>query len=221
MNILVVAPHPDDEVMGMGGTIARFSDEGHEVVVVTVTKAGPPLFTDEFVRQGREEQARAHKVLGVSEALYLDLPAAGLSEVPHGEINAKCCDLVESLGPDWVFLPFAWDLHRDHREVFQSFMVALRPQGAGRNAKRIACYETASETHWGPAGVEPAFDPQWFVDITKTLGRKLEAARGFVSQMKDFPHERSAEALEALARMRGSSVSLEAAEGFVIVRETS
>jgi LmbE family N-acetylglucosaminyl deacetylase len=189
------------------------------VTVATVTKAGPPLFSEDHVSRGREGQARAHEILGVAESVFLDLPAAGLSEVPHRDINDRCLELVESQRPDWVLLPFGWDLHSDHREVFQSAMVALRPQGAGCGVRRIACYETVSETHWAAPGVEPAFVPNWHVDITSTLQRKLAAAREMASELKPFPHERSLEALESLARTRGTAVSIEAAEAFVIIRE--
>ncbi len=219
MRILVVAPHPDDEVFGMGGTIALLADQGHHVTVATMTVGVPPLYSDDFVQKERAEQAKAHEILKVAANLYGDLPAAKVSEVPHSEVNDKCCQILKTHSPDWVFLPYAWDIHRDHRELFQSFMVALRPQGAGSQVKRIACYETVSETHWSAAIVEPAFNPQWSVDISAVLDRKLAAAREFGSQLKPFPHERSIETLEALARMRGSTVSVEAAEAFVIIRE--
>ncbi len=220
MRILVVAPHPDDEVLGMGGAIAKFADEGHEVTVATMTKAWEPLFTADILRDGRREQAEAHEILGVAGNIYADLPAAGVAELPHRDVNAKCIEIVESVRPERVFLPFVWDLHRDHRELFQSFMVALRPQGPGRLVGRIACYETVSETRWGASGLEPAFEPQWYVDISLTLERKLKAAAAFKSQIQQYPHVRSPRALEALARMRGSTVSMEAAESFVILRDT-
>lgn len=221
MKVLVVAPHPDDEVLGMGGTIARLASEGHHLSVATVTRGTEPLFSEETVARGRQEQARAHRILGVSEAIYLDLPAAGLDGLLHREINERSLEVVESTRPEWVFLPHGWDLHRDHREVFQSFLVALRPQGPGAGVRRIACYETVSETHWSAPGLEPGFHPQWYVDITSTLERKLEAVRAFASQVREYPHERSVEGVEAQARRRGVTVSVDAAEAFVIIRERS
>lgn len=218
MRILVVAPHPDDEVLGMGGTIALLVDSGHHVTVATMTTA-VPLYSEEEQRRLRSEQARAHNILGVKDSLYADLPTAGVSGIPCHEVNAKCLAAVESAAPDWLFLPFALDLHRDHRDLFQAFMIAARPVGPGRALKRIACYETVSETHWAAPYLETSFQPQWFVDISSTLERKLSAVREFESQMRPFPDERSPEALEALARSRGTSLSIEAAEAFVIVRE--
>lgn len=215
--VLVVAPHPDDEVLGVGGTIARLSDEGATVVIVIVTKGRPPLFSEADVAQTRGEAARAHEILGVSETLFLDFPAAGLDGVPHQQLNAALASTLERVAPTSLFLPFYDDLHLDHRLVFRSALVAARPSNAWA-PKQILAYETLSETNWNAPYLTAGFQPSVFIDISSTLDRKLAAMRCFASQIKEFPHERSIEIVHTLATIRGSTVSRRAAESFVLVR---
>lgn len=216
--VLVIAPHPDDEVLGVGGTIARMITEGARVVVAVVTKGGPPLFSEESVAQGREEAARAHALLGVAETIYLDFPAARLDTVPHGDLNAKLCDLVQRLAPGTVFVPYRGDLHRDHQLVFESCLVATRPIGDSY-PREVLAYETLSETNWNAACAAAPFAPNVYVDISDHLRTKLAALECYESQLKAFPDERSVEAVRALAALRGATVSVAAAEAFVLVRE--
>lgn len=216
--ILVVAPHPDDEVLGAGGAIARLSSEGAEVHILVVTRGMPPLYTAADVERSRREAGEAHRILGVRETRFLDFPAAGLDTVAHGEVNAAIGEVGEELEPDAVFIPFAGDLHLDHQRTFLSALVASRPH-RGRPPKTVYCYETLSETNWNAPYLTPGFAPNVFMDITKHLERKIEALKAYASQVKPFPHERSVEAVRALAQLRGSTVGLAAAEAFVLVRE--
>jgi len=218
--VLVIAPHPDDEVLGVGGTIARTVTEGTRVVVAVVTKGAPPLFPEESVAQGREEAARAHALLGVAETVYLDFPAARLDTVPHGDLNARLCSLVQRLAPATVFVPYGGDLHQDHRLVFDSCLVATRPIGDSY-PREVLAYETLSETNWNAACAAAPFAPSVYVDISNHLGTKLAALACYQSQLKAFPNERSVEAVRALAALRGATVSLAAAEAFVLVRRVS
>lgn len=215
---LVLAPHPDDEVLGVGGTIARLADAGNQVVVAVVTRGQPPAFTAEMTAGLRAEAALAHAHLGVHETLWLDQPAAQLSEVPHGTLNAAIRQLVVDVEPDTLILPFVGDIHRDHQLSFLSGLVAARPHQA-RYPTTILAYETMSETNWNAPYLSPPFVPTMFMNITTTLDRKLEAMRMFGSQLRDFPHERSLEALRALAMLRGATVHLPAAEAFVVIRQ--
>lgn len=217
MRVLVIAPHPDDEVLGVGGTIARLSSEGHEVYVAIVTKGEPELFSSSLVKQGREEAMKCHELLGVKETHFMDFPAARLDTVQHHRLNSALSELISRVCPDIVFLPFNYDMHRDHRLVFESALVALRPVAAD-NVRDILCYETLSETNWNmPSGTE-GFTPNVFVDISEFLECKLQAAQLYASQMKAFPHERSIEAISCLARFRGATIGRNAAEAFVQVR---
>lgn len=214
---LVVAPHPDDEVLGAGGTMARLSDAGASVFVAVVTKGRPPLFSAESVSETRAEAKAAHAVLGVEETFWLDQPAAELSEVPQSELNASLGKLVDEVAPDTLLLPFVGDIHIDHSLVFLSSLVAARPRTA-TYPRCILAYETLSETNWNAPYVTPGFIPNVFVDISETLERKLTAMQQFRSQLCNAPNERSTETLRALAVLRGSTVHRNAAEGFVQVR---
>jgi LmbE family N-acetylglucosaminyl deacetylase len=215
--ILVVAPHHDDEVLGVGGTMARLAAEGAEVHVVTVTRGYPPLFSDEGERQVQCEALRAHGMLGVAGSTCLDFPAAHLDTVPHADLNAALARQYSEVRPDVLFVPFNGDIHRDHQRVFLSALVAARPNGSPAPGT-IYAYETVSETNWSAPYLTPGFHPTVFMDISEHLDAKIRAARAFESQMKPFPHERSAEALRALAAVRGSAVGRAAAEAFVLVR---
>jgi LmbE family N-acetylglucosaminyl deacetylase len=215
--VLVIAPHPDDEVLGVGGTIASLAAAGDDVCVAIVTKGYPPAFDEEFIATGRREALDAHRLLGVRKTLFLDLPAAELDTVAHRTVNAKLIDLIASVRPNVLFVPFPGDIHMDHQLVFLSSLVAARPNG-GRTVSAIYAYETLSETNWNAAYLTPGFQPNVFFDISDHLDRKLEAMQAYKSQIRPFPHERSADALRALAMIRGATIGRRAAEAFVLVR---
>jgi LmbE family N-acetylglucosaminyl deacetylase len=217
---LVIAPHPDDEVLGCGGTMARLADAGQDVHVAVVTRGQQPAFPIELVEQVRGELAKAHAVLGVKQCHFLDLPAAALDTLPGAELNKAVGQIVDDVSPDTLFVPFIGDVHRDHQLVFMASLVAARPRS--RNVpRRIYAYETLSETNWFAPGVTETFTPNVFFDIGAYLERKLEAFERFESQVKPFPDERSPKTIEALATVRGSSVYLNSAEGFMLIREIS
>lgn len=217
-NALIIAPHPDDEVLGCGGTIARLIREQGSVTVAIVTK-GTPLFPEDQVRRVRDEARRANAHLGTTQLEFLDLPVTTLHLMPEHELNAVFGKLVERVAPHLVLLPFPGDRHEDHRQIFDAALVALRPDGRRARVDRVACYETVSETHWAAPGVEASFEPNWFVDITETLEHKLAAMRLYVSQLEEAIPARSLEAIEALARFRGSVAGMKAAEAFHVVRD--
>jgi LmbE family N-acetylglucosaminyl deacetylase len=213
---LVLAPHADDEVLGAGGAIARWSGEGHCVHVAVVTRGKPPLYAEVEEETCRAEARAAHRRLGVARTWHLDLPAAELDGVPHRELNRRVAELLRACAPDELYLPFLGDVHLDHQLVFRSAMVAARP-GPG-SPRHIYAYETMSETNWNAPHLTPAFAPSHFVDISATLEAKLEALALYRSQVRPAPHERSLEALRALAVLRGATVGLGAAEAFVTIR---
>lgn len=216
--VLVIAPHPDDEVLGCGGTIARLTDAGHEVTTAIVTATWEPLFPSGASERVREETRAAAELLGVARTEFLGLPVVKLDQLPEYELNAALERLISAVSPTLVFLPFLGDRHEDHRQVFDAAMVALRPLASRRAVHTVLCYETISETHWSAPYNEAAFQPQVFVDVEATLERKIAAMRCYASQLQEPPGPRSLTALEALARWRGSTVSMVAAEAFVVVR---
>lgn len=219
MNVLVIAPHPDDEVLGCGGVMKKLADAGHAVHAAIVTKGWAPLFPDAQVEQVRNEARAAARVLGACELHFLDLPVTRLAHLPEHELNAAIEKLVDGVDPDWVFLPFRSDLHEDHKQIFDAAQIALRPLEHRARVERIYCYETLSETHWSAPGLEPPFTPQVYVDISQQLEAKLAAMRCYESQLRDAPHARCLQSIEALARFRGMTVNCHAAEAFVLVRE--
>lgn len=216
---LVVAPHPDDEVLGVGGTIARLVRESCHVTVLIVTSATPERFGVGSLAMGRGEARRAHEVLGVQDSRFLeDVPAAEVDRISHADVNMAIASVVGETRPDWLFIPFLGDIHMDHQLVALSSMVAARPVHPDRPS-RIYAYETLSETNWNAPYVAPGFHPTTFIDISATLETKIAAMQAYASQVRSFPDERSVEALRALATLRGATVSLPAAEAFVLLRE--
>lgn len=218
MRVLVIAPHPDDEIIGVGGTIAKRAKDGDEVYVCVVTKGKSPLFNDEFIEQGRKECRKADKKLGVRETIFLDFPAVMLETVPRYEFNGKISEVVNSIKPDEVYIPHRGDMQIDHQMVVDAAMVAVRPRG-NNYPKRVYAYETLSETGWNIPNIVNEFIPTVYEDITDTYEVKLEAMAIFESQLSAFPEARSIGAIEALAKYRGATVSVKAAEAFSLVRE--
>jgi N-acetylglucosamine malate deacetylase 1 len=224
--ILVLAPHADDETLGMGGTIARFASAGATVTVAVLTGPGEdgahPIYPQAEWDRVREEARSAFQVLGVNETIFENLPAVLVGDTPAWEVNRTVARVIADVRPHELYVPFPWDIHRDHRELFHAASVAWRPSSdTGRAIASVACYEVLSETHWNAPYVEPGFLPQRFVDVTATLQRKLDALRCYKSQMVPFPGARSIEAVEALARLRGAQIGCAAAEAFVVIREIS
>jgi N-acetylglucosamine malate deacetylase 1 len=218
--ILIIAPHPDDEVLGCGGLIAKASAAGHETTVLTISGHRPPIFTEEDYEITLEEAKKAHKLLSVKKSIYLNYPAIYVKDVPIPELNGKILDAMQSIQPDILLIPYP-DRNVDHRVIFDSSMVVSRPIGIGRSIKIVAAYETLSETHWNAPHIEPNFIPNWNVDITDNIDLKCEALSQFKSQIHQFPAPRSIEAIRALALFRGSQAGFGYGEGFHIIRQNN
>lgn len=219
MIVLVIATHPDDEVLGCGGVMARHSAEGERVHVLVVTRGIPELFPPEQVEETRGELQAAHEVLGVAGVTFLDFPAPKLDVVPGHELADAIRKVIHSVEASVIYMPHRGDIHADHRAVYWATLVAARPL-TGCPIRRLLCYETLSETEWASPSGTDAFVPTVFADISDYLEQKLHAMSLYASQLKEAPHPRSVQALEALARLRGSTVNLMAAEAFMLVRET-
>ena len=218
MRILVIAPHPDDEILGVGGTISKRATAGHEVYVCVVTKGCEPLFQAEYVETGRSECRKADSLLGVKETIFLDFPAAMLEEVPRYKLNDGILNVVQRIKPDEVYIPHRGDMQIDHKMIVDASMVALRPKYEHK-VSRIYEYETLSETGWDVPNTVNEFIPNVYEDISETLQCKLDAMSIFRSQLADFPAARSIGAIDALAKFRGATVGFNAAEAFCLIRE--
>ncbi|WP_031548015.1 PIG-L deacetylase family protein [Salinicoccus luteus] len=213
MNILVFAPHNDDEVLGAGGTIAKYAKAGHDVHICEVTSGPDP----EKVEALKQEARAAHAVLGVKDASFLELPMVGLRHTPTIEINAKFHEVVTRVNPEIVLLPHKGDMNFDHAETTYAAMVALRPFNVPE-LREILVYETLSETEWNTPTADNVFVPNVYVDISGTIDQKLEAMECYRSQLKDYPHPRSLEAIRALSMVRGTTICVEHAESFMLIR---
>ena len=218
--VLVVAPHPDDETLGVGGTIAKYSAQGDEVFVLMVSGHLPPIYSRKAYEETVSEAYSAFSVLGVEKSEFLEIPATMIGDQPLHEVNARISKVVNDFNPHIVLCPYP-DRHIDHRLVFDSVMVATRPVGVGKDIKIVAAYETLSETHWNAPHIEPNFTPNWVVDISDHISKKLNALECYKSQISEFPGPRSIEAVEALAKFRGTQAGFGYGEGFHIVRMIS
>lgn len=210
MNILVFAPHNDDEILGVGGTIKKYIKEGNDVCVCEVTSGIRKTLL-------QAEAQNAHDLLGIRKSIFLNIPVGKLSKMDQFELNDRIGKVIQELSPEIVFLPFTGDMHTDHCAVTESAMVALRPIN-DYSVTEIYMYETLSETGWNIPNVNNSFCPNVWIDITNTIEDKLNAMRCYESQLMKYPHPRSIEAILNLAKYRGATVNVEYAESFMLVR---
>lgn len=220
-NVLVVAPHADDEILGCGGTIYKHVQNGDNVFVAIMTDASigaPEIFNSQDVEKTRKEALLAHKVLGVKDTVFFNFPAPQLEQHPQYKIASAINSLIENKKIDTLYIPHKGDLHLDHGVIYNASLVAARPT-PGQSVLDILSYETLSETEWGHPTAEAFFIPRKFIKLTESqLTKKLEAMECFSSQLKSFPNSRSLQAIKHLAALRGSTVSTYYAEAFDIIR---
>ncbi len=213
--VVVISPHPDDETLGVGGTICRLCKAGAEINVLVVSGHLPPLYSQRDFKKTYEEAMKAFNLLKVKNYKFLKLPATFLHKEDISNLYKKISDFICKYNPDLVFLPFP-DRHIDHRIIFDGGVVACRPKGK-KFPKTVLLYETLSETHWNVPGVEASFNPDFFVDISNELNVKLDALKCYQSQIQNNL-SRSIQACESLAKFRGSQNGCEYAEAFKVVR---
>lgn len=220
--VLVVAAHPDDEVLGCGGSMARLADEGAAVHVHFLADGvgargratGPDAKT---LKARRGAALKACDILGAASVTFGDFPDNRLDGVALLEIIRQVEARMEAVRPGVVFTHHAGDLNIDHRRVHDAVVTACRPHPA-QSARTLLFFELPSSTEWQTPGSGASFAPTWFVDVSKTLARKIEALKAYRMELRPWPHARSLEAVTHLARWRGASVGVEAAEAFVLGR---
>lgn len=218
--VVVIAPHADDEVLGCGATIASHVRNGDIVFIIIATNAAigaPELFDKIRIQKVRKEALEAHKYLGVEKTFFLDFPAPALNTFPEYKISLSISKIFNEIKPNILYLPHPGDMHQDHKAIYRASLVSARPLG-DHKITNIYIYETLSETDWTPMN-ESAFIPNHFVNVTDVFDEKVKAMKFFKSQLRNFPHSRSIEALEALAKLRGSTVGVERAEAFTVERQ--
>ena len=220
MRVLCVAAHPDDEVLGCGGTLARHAAAGDEVHVCLVAEgltSRPSGGNAGDLADLAAAARRADALLGVRETVLLGLPDNRLDELARLDVIQRIERVLASVQPEVVYTHAACDLNLDHQIVHEAVLTACRPIPDQR-VKRILCFEVPSSTEWRGAGSGPAFVPNWFVDISATLAAKRAALGEYAGEMRPWPHARSIEACEHLAGWRGASVGVAAAEAFMLAR---
>ena len=220
MRVLVIAPHPDDEVLGCGATIAKRVATGDIVYVCIVTEGREPMYSKKFIKKERKEMYDALKSLGVQNILLLQFPSAQLDTIPQHIINDVIMDVINTVKPDEVFIPHIGDMHKDHQIVADAAMVAVRPNGKFR-VKRVLAYETLSETDWNIPNQQNAFIPNVYEDVGDFFYSKAVAFSKYESQVRKFPAARSLGALKALAEHRGAIGGMKHAEAFMLIREVT
>lgn len=223
-NVLIVAAHPDDEVLGCGGTIARLAKEGYDVYIALLGEGVTSRYVQrEFVDQSLVESLgmtsrQVAELLGVRELFLYDFPDNRFDSVPLLDVVKIIEELVERLQPEVIYTHHGGDLNIDHAVIHRAVITATRPM-TGSSVRKLYTFEVPSSTEWAFGQFPPVFQPNVFVDITPTLDIKLQAMALYESETRAFPHPRSPESLQAIARRWGSVVGLEAAEAFDLVRE--
>jgi len=216
--VLVFAAHPDDEILGMGGTIGVHASVRDDAVrIVCVTDGSSTQYPGDSAKraQKEDEARRAANELGVDDYVHLDLPDMRLDTLAHVEVNRVVQEQVSDFGPEIVYTPQP-DVNYDHRALFDSVAVATRPVPE-QPVRRLLTYAPTSSTEWTPAPLN-WFVPNWFVDISGTLDRKLAAFAHYETEQRTYPHPRSERAIRAAAELFGASCGCEYAEPFVLVR---
>ncbi len=219
--VLVVAAHPDDEVLGCGGTLAKLAAAGASVHVafladgVTSRPGEPAAGAGMAARRGAARKACA--ILGAQGVSFGDLPDNRLDTVPLLDVTQAVEALVRAHAPDTVFTHHAGDVNIDHQVIHRAVLTACRPQ-QGHPVRTLLAFEVPSSTEWQLPGTAPPFVPNWFSDISGTLAKKLEALDAYAAELRAWPHPRSREGVENLARWRGATVGVPAAEAFLLGR---
>jgi len=215
--ILILAPHADDEILGCGGVISKYSREGYAVNVLILTNANvgaPELFTKKKINLIRSESKKANGFIGTKNLFFEELPALSLDNFSIYKIANIISRYVKKIKPDTVFIPSNYDIHQDHKTIFHSAKIALRPDKK-ISVKKIFSYEVLSETEWNED--QKAFNPNFYVGLKKSdISLKIKSFYKYKSQVKKFPNPRSKEAIYCLARLRGSQVHMDYAEAFKI-----
>lgn len=219
--ILIIAPHPDDEILGCGASIRKKINEGNDVFVLVLTNANigmPEFYSKSSIENVRKEASDAHNFLGIKQTIFKDFPAPILDQFPIARMAQEINDIILDLGINCVYVPHRGDIHIDHRVTFDAAMVACRPTG-NCPVKQIFAYETLSETEWSHPYASNIFIPNYFEMINQEdFNSKIVAFKYFKSQVREFPASRSLEAIEALAKYRGATINTARAEAFMIIR---
>lgn len=218
MRVLVVAAHPDDEVYGMGGTMAKLSAQGHEVHVLIVTDGCTAQYADrpdlpEIIQKKQAEAREANRLLGVRQIHFGTFPDMRLDTVPHVELNQLIEETVDAVRPQAVYTHFYGDVNLDHQMVYRSTLVAVRPV-PGQCVRELYCYRVPSSTEWSPQLGHTVFLPNVMEEIEDYAEAKERALLAYQTEARPYPHPRSAQYVRETDRARGLEWGLGPAEAF-------
>ncbi len=222
MNVLIIAAHPDDEVLGAGGAMARHIQDNDTVTIVILGSGlssrldAPEALEQPALSQLRNEAARAAAALGVTDLRLHDFPDNRFDRVDLLDIVKTIEVVIDDVQPGIVYTHHPGDLNIDHQRTAMATLTACRPL-PGSSVRRILAMEVPSATGWGDPALP--FVPNVFLDITQVMTKKLEAMSAYQGELRQFPHARSLPSMEARAKAWGSQVGVEAAEPFVLLRE--
>ena len=215
--ILILSPHADDEVLGCGGTISKYSKKGHDIYVLVLTnanKGAPEIYSTKQISLIRKESKLANNFIGTKKLSFEDLPALNLNNYPIYKISNIISKYISDINPEIVLIPSVNDINDDHKIIFKAAKVSMRVNKKS-NLKKILSYEVLSETEWNED--EKSFNPNYFVRLDKSdINNKVKAFLKYRSQVKKFPHPRSKEAIVNLSKVRGSQVFMKYAEAFKV-----
>jgi len=216
--VLCVAPHPDDETLGCGGTLLRHIDMGDAVHWYIFSEMREPNFTQVAIQKRKEEIKAVAKNFGFKSVSVGPFECARLDTYPISDLVDDVGSIVKELKPDIIYLPYRDDAHSDHKAVFDS-TVACAKWFRFPSVKSVRAYETVSETEFGLKPARVGFRPNLWMDVSAYMERKIEIMRLYESEIKPHPFPRSEDNLRALATIRGASSGFVAAEAFEILKE--
>jgi LmbE family N-acetylglucosaminyl deacetylase len=215
--ILILSPHADDEILGCGGFISKYSRSDYHIYVLILTnanKGAPEIYSTQKIKQIRDEAKIANNFIGTKKLFFENLPALNLNNYPIYKISNIINNYIAEINPEIVLIPSINDIHDDHKIIFQAAKVSMRLNKKS-NLKKILSYEVLSETEWNEN--EKSFNPNYFVNLEKSdINKKVKAFLKYKSQVKKFPHPRSKEAIINLSKVRGSQVFMKYAEAFKV-----
>ena len=216
--LIVVAPHPDDETLGCGGTLLFLRDQGFEIHWLIISSMKQNLgFSQQRILCRKKEIKKVAATYKFASFSSLDFPTSKLDSIPKNEIIEKIGQVFEKIQPNIIFVPFDGDVHSDHRIVFEA-TIACTKWFRHRSVHKILAYETLSETDFGLSSMV-GFRPSVFYNIELYFAKKCEILKLYEGEMGLFPFPRSFETLEALARLRGSAAGFKFAEAFQLLKE--
>jgi N-acetylglucosamine malate deacetylase 1 len=222
-SILVIAAHPDDEVLGCGGTIAKYTKDKIEVNILFISDGESSRKLSKKkksfkINKRKKNAIAAAKILGANKPFFLDLPDNELDGYPILKIIKKIERHIFLLNPSIIFTHFQNDLNIDHQIVSNAVVTACRPQGKN-SVKSIFFFEVPSSTEWKIGLKSKLFNPNWFENISATKNKKFRALEVYKKELRKWPHPRSVKGVKSLVSWRGATAGVDAAEAFMLGRK--